>query len=150
MIVVGAAVVGIGLGGFILTRTNWYKIRRYAIDLKQVFDKHKLQEKAEAVQAMGQNANPVLVKKPLRELIDTYKDLIAALEKMKVPASAKAVHADTLTLHRESLSLYQMAFVGGFRQRALMEKQKKLQAMERDVQAKMEKLIPVKKPKEKK
>ncbi|HYF94024.1 MAG TPA: hypothetical protein VD969_17555 [Symbiobacteriaceae bacterium] len=151
-IIIGvSAVAGIALGGFIVTRLPWYQIRKYAVDLKRVFDRHKVQEKVEAVQALGENPNPVLVKKPLREVISTYQALIADLEKVKVPAKAKDAHEETLTMHKESLSLYQMALTGGFRQRAMVEKQKKLMAMERSLTAKMEKLYgPMKKPADKK
>lgn len=136
-----SALIGIGLGALILTRTNYYKVRKYAIDMKKVFDRHKVQEKAEAVQAMGQNPNPVLVRKPLKELVDTYKGLIADLEKIKVPKKAREVHEETLTMHRESMNLYQMALLGGgVRQKVMVEKQRKLQQMERSLNEKMEKL----------
>jgi len=130
----------------VLTRTSWFQIRKYAVDVKRVFDKYKLQEKVEAVQAMGENPNPVLVKKPLREVISTYQSLIGDLEKVKAPPKAKEVHDETLTMHRESMSLYQMALTGGFRQKAMVEKQRKLMAMERSLTAKTEKLYgPMKK-----
>jgi hypothetical protein len=151
-IIIGvSAVAGIALGGFILTRTNWFRVRKYAVDLKRVFDKHKVQEKVEAVQAVGENPNPVLVKKPLREVIEVYKALIGDLEKLKAPAKVREIHEETLTMHRESMGLYQMALTGGFRQKAMVEKQKKLMAMERTLTAKMEKVYgPMKKPAEKK
>lgn len=143
-----SAVAGLGLGFLVLSQTSWYKVRKYGVDVKRIFDKHKVQARVEAVQALGQNPNPVLAKKPLRELIDEYKGLITDLEKVKVPAKASDVHEETLTLHRESCNLYQMALTGGFRQKAMVEKQKKLQSMERSLTAKMEKLFG--KPKEKK
>lgn len=137
--------------GYILYRTSWFQVRKYAVDIKRVFDRHKVQEKVEAVQALGENPNPVLVKKPLRDVITTYQSLIADLEKIKAPAKAKEVHEETLTMHRESMSLYQMALTGGFRQKAMVDKQKRLMGMERTLTAKMEKLYgPMKKPKEKK
>lgn len=137
--------------GYILYRTSWFQVRKYAVDIKRVFDRHKVQEKVEAVQALGENPNPVLVKKPLRDVIATYQSLITDLEKIKAPAKAKEVHEDTLTMHRESMSLYQMALTGGFRQKAMVDKQKRLMGMERSLTAKMEKLYgPMKKPKEKK
>ena len=141
-----SAVAGIGLGGLVLTQTNWYKIRRYAVSMKKIFDKHPIQNKVEALQNLGPNPNPVLAKKPLKEAIDEYKGLIGDLEKMKVPAKVKEIHEETLTLHRESMGLYQMAMVGGFRQKAMVDKQKKIQLMERDLQVKMEKVYG--KPKE--
>lgn len=145
------AVVGFALGGFVLTRTQWFKVRKYAIDIKKVYDKYKIQEKAEAVQALGQNPNPVLAKKPLREIVSTYQGLIGELEKVKVPAKAKELHEESLTMHKESMSLYQMAMVGGFRQKSMMDKQRKLQSLEKSIQEKTEKLYgPMKKPKEKK
>ncbi len=144
----GSAVAGLGLGFFVLTRTNWFKIRLYAVNVKKVFDRHDVQKKAEAVQQLGQNPNPVLAKKPLGELINAYKGLIADLEAVKAPKKAMDVHESTLAMHRESLQLYQMASLGGFRQKALMDKQKKLQQMEKTLSEKMEKLYgPMKKPK---
>jgi len=133
-------VVGIAIGGFIFTRTNWFRIRMYAVSVKKVFDKYKLQEKAEQVQALGQNPNPVLAKKPLRELIAAYQGLIGDMEKVKAPPKAKDVHESTLTMHRESLQLYQMAAVGGFRQKAMVDRQRRLQLMEKSLSAKMEAL----------
>lgn len=150
-IIGGSAVIGIGLGYLVLSRTNWYRIRLYAVNIKKVFDKHKVQEKAEAVQQLGQNPNPVLVKKPLSDLIGAYKGLIAELEAIKAPKQAQDVHESTLAMHRESLQLYQMAAIGGFRQKSLMDKQKKLMQMEKGLTAKMEKLYgPMKKPEKKK
>jgi len=147
-----SAVGGIALGGFILTQTNWFRLRKYAIDIKRVFDRHKVQEKAQAVQALGENPNPVLAKKPLKELVDVYKALIADLEKVKAPSKAAEVHQDTLTMHRESMQLYQMAMTGGFRQKSLVDKQRRLMQMERSLQEKMEKLFGkmMKKPEAKK
>jgi hypothetical protein len=141
-----SAVAGVGLGGLVMTQTNWWKVRKYAIDIKRVFDKYKLQEKAEALQTLGQNPNPVLAKKPLRDIIDTYKGLITDMEKIKVPKKMAEIHADTLEMHKESMGLYQMAMVGGFRQKSMVDKQKKLQQMERNLQEKMEKVYG--KPKE--
>lgn len=151
-LIVGVSVVaGLGVAAFIFTRTSYYRVRKYAVDVKKVFDKYKLEEKMEAVQALGPNPNPVLAKKPLRELVTTYQGLIADLEKIKAPPKAQEVHEETLTMHRESLSLYQMSMMGGgFRQKAILEKQRKLQQMERSLQAKMEKLYgPMKEPKKK-
>ncbi|HEY8347064.1 MAG TPA: hypothetical protein VIL07_07290 [Symbiobacteriaceae bacterium] len=147
--IVGLAVVGTGLGFFILTRTTWFRVRKYAVDVKRIFDKHKLQEKVEAVQVLAQNPNqnPVLIRKPLRELVSTYQALIADLEKLKPPAKVKDLHEETLAMHRESCNLYQMAMTSGFRQKAILEKQKKLMQMERSVTEKMEKIYgPMKKP----
>jgi hypothetical protein len=148
-LIIGVSVLAVlGLGGFILTRTEWFRARRYALDVKRIFDKYKLQEKAAAVQSFGQNPNPVLVKKPLRELIGAYQGLIGDMEKIKASVKTKEIHEETLTMHRESLSLYQLAAVGGFRQKAMMDKQRRLQQMERGLQEKMEKLYgPMKKPK---
>ncbi|HYG59620.1 MAG TPA: hypothetical protein VD902_16270 [Symbiobacteriaceae bacterium] len=145
--IIGAsAVAGIALGGFVLTRTPWFQIRKYAVDIKRIFDRYKLQEKVEAVQAMGENPNPVLLQKPLREVISTYQGLIGDLEKVKAPAKAKEVHEETIGMHRESLGMYQLALKGGFRQKAMIDKQKKLMAMERSLTAKTEKLYgPLKK-----
>ena len=149
--IIGGSVVAAAAAGYILYRTSWFQVRKYAVDIKRVFDRHKVQEKVEAVQALGENPNPVLVKKPLRDVITTYQGLIADLEKIKAPAKAKEVHEETLTMHRESMSLYQMALTGGFRQKAMVDKQKRLMGMERTLTAKMEKLYgPMKKPKEKK
>lgn len=151
LIVGVSAVAGIALGGVILFRTPWYQIRKYAVDIKRVFDRHKVQEKVEAVQALGENPNPVLAKRPLREVISTYQGLIADLEKVKAPAKAREVHEETLTMHRESMSLYQMALTGGFRQKAMVDKQKRLIAMQNSLTAKMEKIYgPMKKQPEKK
>jgi hypothetical protein len=146
--IVGLAILaGIAIGGFILTRTNWYRIRMYAIKVKKIFDKFKLQEKAEQVQSLGQNPNPVLAKRPLRELIAAYQGLIGDMEKVKAPPKAKDVHESTLNMHRESLQLYQMAVVGGFRQKAMVDRQRRLQQMEKSLSAKMEALYgPMKKP----
>jgi dephospho-CoA kinase len=150
-LIIGASTVAaIGLGIFILTRTEWYRVRKYALDVKNIVEKYKVSEKVEAVQALGQNPNPVLVKKPLRELIQAYQEMLAALEKLTPPAKAMEVHQETLALHRESLSLYQMAMVGGFRQKAMQEKQKRLLQMERSLTEKMEKLYgPLKRPEKK-
>lgn len=133
----------------VLTQTKWFKVRKYALDLKRVFDRHKgLQEKLEGAQSLSQNPNQVLVKKGLRELVTVYQALIDDLEKMKVPPAAKEIHGETLTMHKESCNLYQVALVGGFRQKALEGKQKRLMAMEKGLQAKMEKIYgPMKKPK---
>lgn len=149
--IIGGSVVAAAAAGYILYRSSWFQVRKYAVDIKRVFDRHKVQEKVEAVQALGENPNPVLVKKPLRDVIATYQSLITDLEKIKAPAKAKDVHEETLTMHRESMSLYQMALTGGFRQKAMVDKQKRLMGMERSLTAKMEKLYgPMKKPKEKK
>jgi len=139
--IVGLSILaGIAIGGFILTRTNWFRIRMYAINVKKIFDRYKLQDKAEQVQALGQNPNPVLAKRPLRELIGAYQGLIGDMEKIKAPPKAKDVHESTLNMHRESLQLYQMAAVGGFRQKAMVDRQRRLQQMEKSLTAKMEAL----------
>lgn len=139
---------GLGLGFLILIQTPWYKVRKYAMDLKRIYDKHKLQEKAEQAQALGQNpnVNPVLLRKPLREIISTYEALIADMNKVKVPAKAQTLHELSLAAAKDSLSMYQMAAVGGFRQKAMLDKQKKVQRLQEQIQAEMEKLYG--KPKE--
>lgn len=142
------ALAGAGIGIVIVLQTPWYKVRKYAIDIKQLYDKHKLQEKAEAVQALGQNpnANPVLLRKPLRELIATYEALIADLNKLKVPPKAQTLHELSVTVAKESLAMYQLAAVGGFRQKSMLERQKKVQKMQEQIQTEMEKLYgPMKK-----
>lgn len=138
----------LAVAALILTQTRWFKVRKYALDLKRVFDRHKgLQEKIEAAQSLAQNPNQVLVKKQLRELVAVYQALIADLEKMKPSSAVKDLHTETLTMHRESCSLYQVAMVGGFRQKALEGKQKRLIQMERALTEKMEKIYgPMKKP----
>jgi len=144
------ALAGAGIGILIVLQTPWWKVRKYALDIKKIYDRHKLQEKAEAVQSLGQNpnANPVLMRKPIRELTATYEALIADLNKMKVPKKAETLHSLSLGVAKESLQIYQMAGVGGFRQKALVDRQKKVQSMEKQLQAEMEKLYG--KPKEKK
>jgi len=139
---------GLGLGFLILIQTPWYKVRKYAMDLKRIYDKHKLQEKAEQAQALGQNpnVNPVLLRKPLREIISTYEALIADMNKVKVPAKAQTLHELSLAAAKDSLSMYQMAAVGGFRQKAMLDKQKKVQRLQEQIQAETEKLYG--KPKE--
>lgn len=136
------ALAGLGLGFLVLSMTPWYKVRKYAMDVKKIYDKHKLQEKAEAVQSLGQtpNANPVLMRKPIRELTSTYEALIADLNKVKVPAKAQTMHGLSVSVAKESLAMYQMASVGGFRQKSIMEKQKKVQKMQEQIQAEAEKL----------
>lgn len=142
----GSAVIGLGIAFLILSLTPWFRVRWYAIKVKRIFDRHKVQEKAEAIQHLGQNPNPVLAKKPLRDLITTYQGLIGDLEQVKAPKKARDVHESTLAMHRESLQLYQMAAVGGFRQKSMLDRQKKLQQMERSLTEKMEKLYgPMKK-----
>lgn len=142
------ALAGAGIGIVIVMQTPWYKVRKYAMDIKKVYDKHKLQEKAEAVQALGQtpNPNPVLMRKPIRELTSTYEALIADLNKLKVPPKANTLHDLNLTVAKDSLSMYQMAAIGGFRQKSMVDKQKKIQKMQDQIQAEMEKLYgPLKK-----
>jgi TorA maturation chaperone TorD len=139
---------GAGVGIVIVMQTSWYKVRKYALDIKRIYDKHKLQEKAEAVQAISQtpNPNPVLMRKPIRELTATYEALIADMNKLKVPPKASTLHELSLNVAKESLAMYQMAAVGGFRQKAMMEKQKKVQKMQEQIQTEMEKLYgPMKK-----
>lgn len=139
-LVAGAGIVGVAGGLFLLSRSKWYRTRMYAMNVKRAFDRHNVQQRVEALQSLGQNPNPVLAKKPLRELITAYQGLIADLEKVKVPSAAADVHEMTLSMHRESLQLYQMASVGGFRQKALVDRQRKLQQMERVLKDKMETL----------
>ncbi|MFZ5814206.1 MAG: hypothetical protein ACOY93_02725 [Bacillota bacterium] len=142
------ALIGAGLGFLILSMTPWYRVRKYAMDIKKIYDRHKLQERAEAVQALGQNpnANPVLMRKPLRELTATYEALIADMNKMKVPKKARTMHELSVSVAKESLAMYQMAAVGGFRQKSIMEKQKKVQKMQEQLQAEMERIYgPMKK-----
>lgn len=136
------ALAGAGIGILVVMQTPWYKVRKYAMDIKRIYDKHKLQEKAEAVQALGQNPNPnpVLMRKPLRELTSTYEALIADMNKLKVPPKANNLHEMSLTVAKDSLAMYQMAAIGGFRQKSMVEKQKKIQKMQEQIQAEMEKL----------
>lgn len=144
------ALAGAGLGFLILSQTPWYKVRKYAMDIKKIYDRHKLQEKAEAVQAFGQNpnANPVLMRKPLRELTSTYEALITDLNRAKVPKKARTLHDLSLGVAKDSLAMYQMAAIGGFRQRSIMEKQKRVQKMQEQLQVEMEKIYgPMKQPK---
>jgi hypothetical protein len=122
----------------VLSRTPYFRIRKYALDMRQIVDKHQIQQKAEAVQSLGPEPNPLLARKPLKELIQAYQGLIVDLEKMKVPAKAQELHADTIQMYKESVQLYQLAATGGFRQKALMERQKRLQQMEKALQGKME------------
>lgn len=146
------ALAGTGIGIVVVMQTPWYKVRKYAMDIKRVYDRHKLQEKAEAVQAMGQNPNPnpVLMRKPLRELTATYEALIADMNKLKVPPKANTLHDLSVTVAKESLAMYQMAAIGGFRQKSIQEKQRKVQKMQDQIQAEMEKLYgPLKKEKKK-
>jgi hypothetical protein len=124
----------------ILGRTPWFRVRKYAVDMRQAVEKHGIQRKAEAVQALGENPNPMLAKKPLKELVQAYQALIADLEKMKVPAKVQEIHRETIQMYKESVQLYQLAATGGFRQRALVERQRKLQAMEKALQQKMEEI----------
>lgn len=143
---------GLALAFVILAQTSWYKVRKYAMDIKRIYDKHKLQEKAEAVQTLGQNpnVNPVLMRKPIRELTTTYEGLIADLNKTKVPAKAQLLHDLSLSAAKESLAMYQMAAIGGFRQKAMMDRQKKVQKMQEQIQVEMEKLYgKIKEPKKK-
>lgn len=132
----------LGLAFLILWQTPWFKIRKYAIDMKRLYDKHKLQEKAEQAQALGQNpnVNPVLLRKPLREIISTYEALIADMNKLKVPPKAQRLHEMSLTAAKESLAMYQMAAAGGFRQKAILSRQKKVMQLQEEIEAEMEKL----------
>lgn len=151
--IVLTVVAGLVVAFLIVMQTPWYRVRKYAVDVKRIFDKYKLDEKVQGVQMLAQNPNqnPVLLRKPLRELVDTYKGLISDMEKLKVPAKVQDLHKATLDLHRESLSLYQMAMVSGFRQKGILEKQKKLMQMERIVTEKTEKIYgPMKQPEKKK
>lgn len=149
------AIIGVGavaaaaLAGYILTRTKWYSIRKYAVDTKRVYDKHKdVQEKVEAAQNLNEHTPQVLRQRALRDLIAAYNSLIADLEKVKAPAAAREIHQDTLNMNREAVGFYQVLLTGGYRARAMQEKQKKLMQMQEGLQAKMEKLYG--KPKEKK
>ena len=138
----------LGLGLFILWQTPWFKVRKYAIDVKRIYDKHKLQEKAEQAQALGQNpnVNPVLLRKPLREIISTYEAIIEDMNKLKVPPKAQKLHEMSLTAAKESLAMYQMAAVGGFRQKSILSRHKKVMQLQEQIEAEMEKLYG--KPKE--
>lgn len=122
----------------VLSRTPYFRVRKYAVDMRQVVDKHQIQQKAEAVQNLGPEPNPMLARKPLKDLTQAYQGLVADLEKMKVPAKAQSLHADTVQMYKESVQLYQLAATGGFRQKALVDRQKRLQQMEKGLQAKME------------
>ncbi|MDB4895784.1 MAG: hypothetical protein JWN15_2046 [Firmicutes bacterium] len=147
--IIGGVVVALAAGGFIVTRLNWFKVRKYAIDMKQVYDRHKdIQEKTEALQAMGQNAPQVLMKQRLRELIAAMQSLIADMDKVKAPEGTRELHKETLTMHKESLELYQVMLAGGMGQKALEGRQKRLMKMQTGVQARTEKIYG--KPKEKK
>ncbi len=132
----------LGLAFLILWQPPRLKVRKYAIDLKRLYDKHKLQEKAEQAQALGQNpnVNPVLLRKPLRDIISTYEAIIADMNKLKVPPKAQKLHEMSLTAAKESLAMYQMAAVGGFRQKAILSRQKKVMQLQEQIEAEMEKL----------
>lgn len=143
---------GLGLAFLIVMQTPWYKVRKYAMDLKKIYDKHKLEEKAEAAQGLSQNPNlnPVLLRKPLRELISAHEALIEDLNKMKVPQKCQRLHELSVGAAKESVAIYQMAMIGGFRQKALMDKQKKVQKTQELVQAEMERIYgKLKEPKKK-
>ena len=140
---------GLGLGALIVTRLNWFKVRKYAIDMKQVYDRHKdIQEKTEALQSMGQNAPAVLMKQRLRELIAAMQALIADMDKVKVPEATRELHNETVAMHRESLEMYQLMLAGGMNQKALEGRQRKLMKMQTGLQERTEKIYG--KPKEKK
>lgn len=144
-----SAVAGIALGGFILTRTNWFKVRKYAIDTKRVYDKHKdVQGKVEAAQNLNEHTPQPIRQKVLRELIEGYKALVADLEKVKVAGTAKELHEDSLAMNREMIGFYQALLLGKFNARSMQERQRKLMAMQNAVQAKTEAIYG--KPKEKK
>lgn len=148
--IIGAtAVAGLGLGTLVLMQTKWFKVRKYAIDAKRTFDRHKsIQEKTETLQALGQQANPVIMKKHLRELIDAQKALIADMEKLKVPPVARELHDDQVAMQRESMEFYQMMMAGKLNQKTAEGRQKKLMKMQDALQEKMEKVYgPMKKPK---
>lgn len=146
IIILAGAAVAFG----ILSQTSWYKVRRYAILLKKINDKYKLEEKSKALEAFAQtpNPNPVLLRKPLREVIEAYEGIVAEMSKMKVPPKAQTLHELSLTGAKESLAMYQMAAVGGFRQKAIQEKYKKVQKTQELLQMEMERLYG--KPKKKK
>lgn len=124
----------------VLSRTPYFRVRKYAVDMRQVVDKHKIQQKAEAVQALGENPNPMMARKPLKDLVQAYQGLVSDLEAMKVPAKVQSLHADTIHMYKESVQLYQLAATGGFRQKALVDRQKRLQGMEKALQSKMEEI----------
>ncbi|HLO03168.1 MAG TPA: hypothetical protein VK191_08675 [Symbiobacteriaceae bacterium] len=125
----------------VLSRTPYFRVRKYAVDMRQVVDKHQIQQKAEAVQSLGAEPNPMIARRPLKELTQAYQGLITDLEKMKVPAKAQDLHKDTIHMYKESVQLYQLAATGGFRQKALADRQKKLQQMEKALQGKMESIF---------
>lgn len=140
---IGAGVVAaLGVGGFFLMRSKWFQVRKYAVELKRIYDRHKLQDKMQAIQqlqAQGVN-DPSRTRKPMREVVEAYRGLIADLEKVKAPPVAVAVHEESLTMHREAVQFYQIASTGSFRQREMMKRQQKLQQMERNLQTSMEAL----------
>jgi len=135
--------VSLGVAFLIVSQTPWFKIRKYAIDVKRIYDKHKLQEKAEQAQALGQNPNmnPVLMRKALREITSTYEALIADMSKVKVPPKAQRRHEMSLAAAKESLGMYQRAAIGGFRQKAIMSRQKKVMQLQEQIEAETEKLF---------
>lgn len=141
---IGVAVVAaLGIGAFFFLRSRWWQIRKYAIDLKRVYDRHKLQEKMQVLQqlqAQGVN-DPNRAKKPMREVVETYRGLIADLEKLHAPPVATEIHEETLTLHRETAQFYQIASTGSFRQKEMVKRQTRLQQMERNLQTRMEGLF---------
>lgn len=129
-------------------QTKWFKIRKYAIDAKRTFDKHKgIQAKTEQLQALGQQANPVIMKKHLRELIEAQKALVVDMEKLKVPPAARELHDDQMAMQRESIEFYQMMMIGKLNQKTAETRQKKLLRMQDNLTVKMEKVYgPMKKP----
>jgi hypothetical protein len=140
-----SAVAGIGLGAFVLMRTNWFKIRKYAIDMKQVYDRHKdLQQKTEALQSLqsmgGAGVQPMILKQRLKDVIGAMQSMIADMEKVKSPGPTKELHQESLTMHRESVDMYRMMLVGTVGKKAMEERQKKLMKMQTSVQEKTEKL----------
>ncbi|OTA40526.1 MAG: hypothetical protein A6D92_16235 [Symbiobacterium thermophilum] len=66
--------------------------------------------------------------------------MIADMNKLKVPPRAQKLHEMSLTAARESLALYQMAAAGGFRQKAIMSRQKKVLQLQEQIQAETERL----------
>jgi hypothetical protein len=136
------ALAGIALGGFVLTRTNWFKIRKYAIDTKRVYDKHKgVQEKVEAAQTVNEHTPQPIRQKVFRELIEGYKALVADLDQVKAKGTVESLHAETLTMNREMIGFYQALLTGKFNARAMQERQKKLMVMQNSIQAKTEKIF---------
>jgi hypothetical protein len=138
-----AIAAALGIGVFIFLRTRWWRIRKYALDLKRTFDKHKIQDKMQALQQLQAQGvtDPTRARKPLRDVVESYRAMLTDLEKVKAPPVATEVHQEALTMHREALQFYQIMSTGTFQQKEMRRRQEKLQRMERSVQAKMETLF---------